>query len=178
MISLPTLLLPLVLWQFIYSLTGKNRLADWAGAIGSAFLLLDSGFVFTLPAGLDFFSTFQIGLYTQPLGFVFLLLWYLSFQRITSSGWRFSLSTVFLALRVLSNFFAGITAALFALIVILHDVFDLRYSRGSFAEKQDNPLPAERQKTSARSRLTAHIISVFLAFSFYLRLGDYGSSWR
>ncbi len=139
---MPTLLLPLVLWWFIYSLTDKNRLAAWAGAIGSLFLLLDSRFIFALPAGLDFFSTFQIGLYTQPLGFVFLLLWYISFQRITELSWRFSLSTILLALTVLSNFFAGMTAALLASVIILEDIIRWRKSR-KLSAKEENQSPEQ-----------------------------------
>lgn len=165
MICLPTLLLPLVLWWIIYSLTDKNRLAAWTGAIGSLFLLLDSRFIFALPAGLDFFSTFQIGLYTQPLGFVFLLLWYICFQRITKSNWRFSLSTILLALTVLSNFFAGLTATLLASVIILEDIIRWQKSR-KLSDKEESQ--SQKQTKPFRKQLQTHIISSFLALCLTL----------
>lgn len=173
MIVLPTLVLPAVLWHFIYSLTDKNRFAAWAGATGSLFLLLDARFIFALPAGLDFFSTFQIGLYTQPLGFVFLLLWYIGFQKTADFGWRFSLSAILLALTVLSNFFAGIAAALMAIVVIFEDAVRWRQSVNKFGKDEESKnsstvlIGPERQQLY-RKKFFVHILSCFAAFCLTL----------
>lgn len=173
MIALPTLLLPAVLWTFIYYLTDKNRLAAWAGATGSFFLLLDARFIFALPAGLDFFSTFQIGLYTQPLGFVFLLLWYINFQKTTNFNWRFTLSALLLALTVLSNFFAGITAASMAIIVIFEDIIRWRQSvykldKDESPQNSSTELKERKPAQFYRKQLLAHILSCFSAFCLTL----------
>ena len=177
-VFLPVFLLPLVLWNFIYSLTDKNRLAAWAGAIGSAFLLLDSRFIFALPAGLDFFSTFQIGLYTQPLGFIFLLLWYLNFTKIDESNWRFVLSAILLALTVLTNFFAGTTATLMAGIFIIEDAARWRQSiaaskNNENKEKEDvwrskveriSENLFQDNRLISRRQFSAHFSSCLIAF--------------
>ena len=184
-VFLPVFLLPLVLWNFIYSLTDKNRVAAWAGANGSVFLLLDSRFIFALPAGLDFFSTFQIGLYTQPLGFIFLLLWYLNFTKINESNWRFILSAILLALTVLTNFFAGITAALMAIIFIIEDAARWRQSISAFKNSKENkdkekenverpnvvrlsvPLSLDNRLSNGR-QFSAHVLSCLTAFCLTL----------
>lgn len=173
MIFLPTLALSAVLWHFIYSLTDKNRFAAWAGATGSLFLLLDARFIFALPAGLDFFSTFQIGLYTQPLGFVCLLLWYIGFQKTANFGWRFSLSAILLALTVLSNFFAGIAAALMAIVVIFEDAARWRQSVNKFGKVEESKnsstvlIEPERPQLY-RKKFFAHILSCFAALCLTL----------
>ncbi len=161
----PVVLLPVVVWFFIRSLTGGNRLAVWTGAIGSLFLLLDGRFIFALPAGLDFFSTVQIGLYTHPLGFVFLLLWYVSFQRIGESGWRFSVSTLLLALTVLSNFFAGTTAALLGTVIIVEDLV-----RWLIAARQNGKNPNEGSSNASihRRRFLIRTLSAILALCLTL----------
>ena len=166
LICLPVLFLPALLWKFIYTLSEGNRLAAWMGGIASLFLFLDSRFIFTLPAGLDFFSTFQIGLYTQPLGFAFLLLWYINLQKCSRFNWRFALSAVLLALAVLSNIFAGMTAALVAVVVILEDIVCLRRARKSVADPKNQPL--EQTVDLSRKRLLVHVLSSFLALCLTL----------
>lgn len=171
MVFLPVFFLPVVLWNFINSLTERNRLASWSGAVGSGFLLLDSRFIFALPAGLDFFSTFQIGLYTQPLGFIFLLLWYLNFTKINESSWRFISSAILLALTVLTNVFAGMTAALMAVIFIIEDAVRWQRSTSNGAEekaKQIIETSNEERRLLCRSSFLAHISSCLLAFCLTL----------
>jgi len=52
-------------------------------------LLIDLRIMGTLLAGLDYFSTFQIGLYTQPLGFVLMIAWFV----VYSSSSRYPVAT-------------------------------------------------------------------------------------
>lgn len=168
LIIAPIFFLPIALWFLIYNLTDKKYTASFFGVIGGLFLLADARFVFSLPAGLDFFSTFQIGLYTQPLGFLFLLLWYMNFLKTEIYNWRFILSTLLLGLTVLSNFFAGITATLMAIVVILEDLYLLWKSRKILSQdaEETNIQNRDRSKSSFnfKSPLAIHILSCFLAF--------------
>src|SRR5438445_593521 len=73
MVVVPVLLMPVAIWLLGWFLSNKNRLVATAVAVGSVLLLIDVRFMGALLAGLDYFSTFQIGLYTQPLGFILLI---------------------------------------------------------------------------------------------------------
>lgn len=55
-------------------------------------------------SGLDYFSTLSIGMYTQPLGFVLLLIWYAVYFEAHRRPSRFMISSVLLALAVLANY--------------------------------------------------------------------------
>src|SRR4029077_12906424 len=72
-VALPVLLIPAAMWLLGWSLSNKSPLVAMAVALASVLLLIDLRFMGALLAGLDYFSTFQIGLYTQPLGFVLLV---------------------------------------------------------------------------------------------------------
>jgi hypothetical protein len=159
MVSLPTLFMPVVLWWLTFELTKRNRIAATTGALASLFLLLDQRSIFSLPAGLDYFSTFQIGLYTQPLGFVLLIAWYVSYQRCAESCWRFLLSSLLLALAVLTNFFAGATAALFAVVTI---AFDAGYLFLSFQDARSSDESKGKVNQEANQELFASTKRQFL----------------
>lgn len=165
--------LPIALWFLIFNLTNKNYTASFLGTIGGLFLLADARFVFSLPAGLDFFSTFQIGLYTQPLGFLFLLLWYINFLKIKGFNWWFCLSAVLLALAVLSNFFAGITAALMAIVVITEDFYLWRKKKLNISQiAEENVATPNIEKSNLSPNFITGILPRILSciFAFFLTL--------
>lgn len=126
-VIVPVLLMPVVLWKLGHAVSGKNRMVGIAVALASIPLLCDSRFSFILPAGLDYFSTFQIGLYTQPLGFILLVAWYISYSRPCVRGWNLALSSTLLALTILANFFNAVTATIFIATTVVVDV--MRYRR-------------------------------------------------
>jgi hypothetical protein len=75
MVVLPVLLMPLAMGLLAWFLSNRNRFVATAATLASVVLLTDVRIMRTLLAGLDYFSTFQIGLYTQPLGFVLMIAW-------------------------------------------------------------------------------------------------------
>lgn len=147
-VILPVLLIPAAMWLLGWSLSNKNSLIAMAVALASVLLLIDVRFMGGLLAGLDYFSTFQIGLYTQPLGFILLIGWFIVYSRL---GWRnsagdgpslidrprlrFAASSLLLALTVLANFFNAITAVVLILTMLICDA--VFYMRGSEAEKRE-----------------------------------------
>jgi hypothetical protein len=80
MVVLPVLLMPGAIWLLVWFLSNRNRLVATAATLASVLLLVDLRIMGTLLAGLDYFSTFQIGLYTQPLGFVLLIGWFVVYS--------------------------------------------------------------------------------------------------
>jgi hypothetical protein len=119
-------------------------------ALAASALLADSRFLTLFPAGLDYFSTFQIGLYTQPLGFVLLVLWYVSYAESYRSRRRFAIASLLLALTVLANFFNAVTAAIFIAATLASDLVSYRKAAG-------------QSKREARAVFIAHFISPFVA---------------
>lgn len=107
---LPVVALPAGVWLLGWVASGRNTAIATASGLAVAPLLLD--YRFYRPIGLDYLSTFGIGLYTQPLGFVLLLLW-LCVHLGGDRARRWQLSGVLLALTVLANFFNAATAAVF-----------------------------------------------------------------
>lgn len=135
-VLIPVLLLPPVIWIAAWRITGRNARAAYGAAVISLFLLADSRFYLKFNSGIDLFSTFQIGLYAQSLGFVLLALW-LSIYLSNSRSWRRpGLSAITLALTILSNFFAAITAAVFVAATLLCDGWECRRAFGSVAFRQ------------------------------------------
>jgi hypothetical protein len=163
----PVLLVPASIWFLGRRVLQENHLAATAAALGSVALLLDERFLFPLPAGLDYFSTFQIGLYTQPLGFVFMVAWYALYANSRQSPSRLALCGLLLALTVLTNFFSGATAAVFVATTVIGDA--VLYFRET---------DSERRSLELRT-LTAHLASPLLAACLTLFwvvpvLGQYG----
>ena len=151
----PTLLLPAAMWLLAWTVSNRNRsVAFWAGFL-SLIPLIDPRFGgnFTWASGMDYFSTLSIGMYTQPLGFILFILWYVVYLRAHFRLWRFALASVLLALAVLANYLNGVTSALFIAATLIVDA--LRYRRAASTNL--------RQRDRARSALTMHTISPFLS---------------
>lgn len=121
-IGLPLIVMPLVTWAFSYVHTQKNRRVAFGAAIASA-TLYTLGEIFQPNTGLDMSSTLLDGFYTQPLGYVLLLLWMLIYLLPQQKAWRFVLSALLLALTVLANFFNAITATIFIAAVLAFDLW-------------------------------------------------------
>ena len=120
-VLIPILLLPLAVWIATREITRRDTLVACGAVIISLFLLADSRFYLKFNSGIDLFSAFQLGLYAQSLGFVLLVLWLAVYLSNSQSWGRTALSAVALALTVLSNFFAAITAAFFVAATLLCD---------------------------------------------------------
>src|SRR5205814_6083707 len=70
--ALPLLVLPAAIWTLAWVLSNKQRAVANGAACASLLLLFIPQFQLKTVAGLDYFSTLVVGLYTQPLGFVLL----------------------------------------------------------------------------------------------------------
>lgn len=129
MLMSPVLLLPAALWLLAWRLSGRDRVAATCAALAAVPLLVDVRLTNSAGLmGLSYTSTFLLGLYTQPLGFVLLAAWY---ALHTSEGfsvrvWRAALAAVLLALALLANFFSSNVTALLVLTVLAQDVWRLR----------------------------------------------------
>jgi hypothetical protein len=132
-VLIPALLLPLVIWIAAWEITDHNTLAASGSAIISLFLLADSRFYLRFNSGIDLFSTFQLGLYSQALGFVLLALWLSIYLSDSQAWWRPGLSAITLALTILSNFFAAVAAFVFVVATLLCDGWNCWRAVGSGA---------------------------------------------
>jgi hypothetical protein len=135
-VLIPVLLLPLAVWIAAREITGGNTLAASGAAIISLFLLADSRFYLRFNSGIDLFSTFQIGLYAQSFGFILLASWLSIYLSELESWRRPGVSATALALTILSNFFAAITAAVFVAATLLCDGWRCWRAFGSGAFRQ------------------------------------------
>lgn len=151
MVVIPTLLVPAAIWLLSWLVTDKNWLAAALASLASILLLVDLRFTGALLAGLDYFSTFQIGLYTQPLGFVLLIAWFVVYSNPSDKQWKFALSSFLLAFTLLTNFFNAITAAFFILATLTNDV--VHYFRESDPDR----------RRANRKELVAHLLSPVVA---------------
>lgn len=164
----PVLLVPASVWLLCRALTDKSRpAAASAAALGGVALLLDERLLSPLPAGLDYFSTFQIGLYTQPLGFVLMAAWYTLYSDARQTPLRIVLSALLLALTALANFFGAATAAVFVLTTVIVDAVRSWRATDSAGGRAE------------RRTLIGHAVSPTLAFCLTLFwvvpvLGQYG----
>jgi hypothetical protein len=148
-VSLPVLLLPAAVWLLAWVISGRNRFVAMGSAIAIIPLLVD--FRFNL-IGLSYYSTFMVGLYTQPLGFVLLVAWYVIYLKSRQSRLRFASASVLLALTVLANFFNAITAGLFIMATVVSDL--LKRLRAN----------DQSEKREAQITLVAHLGSPLMAF--------------
>lgn len=166
MVVLPVLLMPAAIWVLAWSLSNRNRIVATAAALAGVLLLIDVRIMGTLLAGLDYFSTFQIGLYTQPLGFVLMIAWFVVYSGIGSTNLslsdragrmralpsgRLALAALLLALTVLSNFFNAITATIFILATVSNDLVHLRRA------------PKSEGRREERNALLGHLLSPVIA---------------
>jgi len=164
MVALPVLLLPAAVWLLALAVSDKNRLVAISAALAVIPLLIDYRFNLI---GLSYHSTFLIGLYTQPLGFVLLALWYVVYLRSHRRRWQFALACPLLALTVLANFFNAVTATLLVAATVTNDLSKHRRATG------------QKGKDEARRALAAHLISPFVAACLTLfwivpMLSEYG----
>lgn len=164
--ALPLLLLPAAIWTLAWAVSGKDRVVAHCASGCSLLLLFVPQFQLKMISGLDYFSTLVVGLYTQPLGFVLLIAWYVIYLGAHRRRWRLAASSVLLALTVLANFFNAITAALFVAGVLVND---LRKYHSTHDDKGRAEL-----KRAALTHLISPLIAVGLAL-FWLApmLGEY-----
>jgi hypothetical protein len=113
-------LMPCVIWRLAKTLAAGGALVGVCAALASVPLLVD--YRLYRPIGLDYLSTFHIGLYTQPMGFVLLALWLSVHLDETRSRWRLEISAILLALTTLANFFNAATAGLFVGATLIGDL--------------------------------------------------------
>ncbi|MEN3334769.1 MAG: hypothetical protein V7641_4134 [Blastocatellia bacterium] len=123
MIAVPVLLLPAAVWLIAWSVSDHNRTVALAAALAVIPLLIDYRFG---QIGLSYHSTFLIGLYTQPLGFVLLAAWIAVYLHERATRWRFIAAALLLGLTALANFFNAITASLFVTAVLVQDLVKWR----------------------------------------------------
>ncbi|MBI3653598.1 MAG: hypothetical protein HY231_21415 [Acidobacteria bacterium] len=148
MVALPVLLLPAAVWLLAWAVSDKNRLVAISAALAIIPLLIDFRFY---SIGLSYHSTFLIGLYTQPLGFVLLVAWCVTYLKSQLHRWRFTLSCLLLALTVLTNFFNAITAILFVLAILTNDL--VKYQRTKKPE----------ERLEIKNAFAAHLCSPLIA---------------
>jgi hypothetical protein len=149
-LALPVLLLPAALWLLAWRLSGRDRVVATCAALAAVPLLVDIRLTNSIGLmGLSYTSTFLLGLYTQPLGYVLLVAWYILYVSEQFSGrvWRVALAAVLLALALLANFFSSNIAVLLAQTTLAQDA--VRLVRAAS--------PAERR--GERRMLFAHLLS-------------------
>jgi len=159
MVLIPILIAPTIMWILAWVISKRDfSVAFWASFL-SLFPLIDPRFggQFNWSSGLDYFSTVAIGLYTQPLGFVLLIVWYITYLYTKHSFWRFMLSSLLLALAVLANYLNGLTSTLFIAATLVWD--GIRYFR--------SPIGSEL-KREAGWTFISHAISPFISFGLTL----------
>ena len=122
-LALSVLLLPATIWTLAWRLSDKNHLVATCAACAILPLLVDYRFSNnTGLLGLSYSGTFIYGLYSQTLGFILLVAWYVSYSNKRQQSWRIALSSILLALAVLANFFGGATACIFIGTIIFQDL--------------------------------------------------------
>lgn len=152
-VVIPSLLLPSATWLLSYKLSGRDRKLAFAAALATTPLLAHSGFfIVSGPLGITYMSTFLIGLYSHPLGYLLLILWYVVYSEHRQPMWRFFLATLLLALALLGSFFSASIAALFVIATLAHDVLRLRQAAGASAAFRE-----------ALRTLSAHLVSPLVA---------------
>lgn len=157
MVSFSTMLLPLAVWLLAYAVSDKNRIVATAAVLVSIPLLIDTRAWVGVPPGLDYYSTFEIGLYTQPLGFLLLTAWYVIYLRMRAvRSWRWALGSVLLALAVLANFFTAVMATLFVSVTLFLDLLNYWRSRTS------------ESRNEKRSVLLGHLTSALASLGLTL----------
>src|SRR5258707_11481225 len=122
----PVLLTPAAISLLAFTASGRNWTVAICAAFASVPMLIDPRFVAEIgPSGLDYSSTFVLGLYSQPLGFVFLALWYAAFVKASAGRSWFILSTILLAITVLANFFNAVTPCIFVSTILTDNLISL-----------------------------------------------------
>jgi hypothetical protein len=120
-VALPLISMPLVFWVVAYVHSGRNQTIAMCTAVASATIYW-GGEIFQPHTGLDISSTLLDGFYTQPLGFVLLLLWIVIYLLPRQKLSHFAAAAILLSLTVLANFFNAITAIIFIASVLVCDI--------------------------------------------------------
>jgi hypothetical protein len=152
MVIVPVLLAPAAMWLLAWTVSDRDRVVAFCVALLSLIPLVSTRFGGHLDwsSGLDYYSTFAVGMYTQPLGFILLIAWYVAYVRAQRAVWRFALACVLLALAVLANYLNGISSALFIAATLLFDLLDYRRA-------------APGARRAALRALVAHFVSPLVA---------------
>ena len=148
--AVPLLLMPAAFWAITWVHSGKSYGLAFGAAIASM-TLCTSGELFQPDTGLDISSTLLDGFYTQPLGFLLLLLWILVYLLPRQKSWQFALASILLALTLLANFFNAVTAILFIVSTLIFDI-TLWFRR-----------PERTERRLARRTLRLHLLSPCVA---------------
>lgn len=135
-LALPVILLPCSVWMLAWAVSDKNHTVATGAAFGCLPILIDYRFRLVLfPSGLDYVSTFQVGLYTQTLGFILLIAWLVVYTELYRGRRQLALASVLLALTLLANFFNAITAVVYIVATLINDV--ARYRSVKDGRKRD-----------------------------------------
>lgn len=154
---IPVLLLPVATWFLTWRVSNKSELISFCAALSITLLLVDYRFFISSgPLGITYMSTFLTGLYSHPLGYLFLILWFAVYSNRSQPLWRIALSSLLLAFTFLSSFFGASVTALFVIATIIYDVFQLRRSSDTEPRQQ------------VRYRLIGHLVSPVIAFCLTL----------
>jgi hypothetical protein len=162
---LPAFLLPSAIAWLTYQLSGRDRMTAACAGFALLPLLVDERFTnSTGVMGLSHTSTFLLGLYTQPLGFLLLIVWYAGY--VTSAApakdqpgrlsWplrrslRMATSAMLLALALLANFFSSNIAAVVVLVGAAGDVIRLWRQRAQGTQPRSW---SNRKEAAARESL-------------------------
>jgi hypothetical protein len=176
---IPVLLMPAAVWLAAWRLSGRDARVATASACASIWPLVDMR-VQTSTCGLDYASTFVAGFYTQPLGFVLLLAWYVAYLGAHRGRTRAATSCVLLALTILANFFNALTGALLIATTLAFDLLRVRAARETLDAQE--PLHAQStldkrntfdarstlERAEARRALLAHLSTPLVALALCL----------
>lgn len=155
MVIVPVLLAPAAIWLLAWTVSDRDRSVAFCAALLSLIPLVSTKFGGHLQwsSGLDYYSTFAVGMYTQPLGFILLIAWYVAYVRAQQAVWRFALSCVLLALAVLANYLNGVSSAIFIAATLVFDLFNYRRAARDLSD----------ERRQALKTLLAHLISPIVA---------------
>lgn len=156
-LAISVALLPVAIWLVAYAVSDKDRIVANSAALISVPLLVDARAWAGLPPGLDYYSTFQIGLYTQPLAFLLFAVWYVVYVKLRGARhWSWGLACLLLALAILANFFIAVTACIFVGATLVLDF--------------TNYLAAatDQERKQRRQVLLAHFTSPLVSLSLTL----------
>jgi len=122
-VAIPFVLIPTALGLLSWRLSGRDTLITCCATLMACFPLLDSRFQSDFPGGLTYVSTFNEGLCTQPLGFIFLVWWIAIYLAPIISWWRFTLVSVTFAAVILASFFSALAMLPFAIVGTIFDLY-------------------------------------------------------
>jgi hypothetical protein len=156
-LALPTLLLPAATWALAWRVSGKSRLVAFCAALALTPLLVDYRFfVSSGPLGVTYMSTFLTGLYSHPLGYLLLILWYVVYCDADQTVWRVACSALLLALALLSSLYGASVTGLLIASTIVYDFVRLRRAADADGRRRE------------RRVLIAHLVSPLIALCLTL----------